>query len=248
MISLNGYKIVPTIFPDKTSQVWKIPQEYLSPVSHIIWEFENEAELIHLAQLQFLLKEINRFTILEIPYLPYARQDKCITNDATFALQPFARIIAGMDFNKIVTFDAHSKVFGQMMDSENIEPTDEINAAIKKTNSALIGYPDGGAWLRYSHLLNREYICAEKKRDPRTGWITELTIKNQTDDFKERSVLIVDDICDGGATFIMFAKLLYKQGASEVSLYTSHGIYSKGIQVLKDAGITRIFNRKGEVL
>ena len=46
----------------------------------------------------------------------------------------------------------------------------------------------------------------------------------------------------------MCAKELYKLGALEVQLFTTHGIYSKGVQVLKDAGIVKIFNRKGEVL
>ena len=48
-------------------------------------------------------------------------------------------------------------------------------------------------------------------------------------------------------TFKLTAEKLLTCGANSVSLYTTHGIYSKGIQTLRDSGISRIFNRKGEV-
>jgi hypothetical protein len=36
-------------------------------------------------------------------------------------------------------------------------------------------------------------------------------------------------------------------GAEEVNLFTSTGIYSKGLQTLKQSGINRIFNQHGEI-
>jgi len=56
MIYLNGQPIEVTIFPDKTSQVWKIPEHFFSYKNEITWEFESESEFIHLAQLVALLK------------------------------------------------------------------------------------------------------------------------------------------------------------------------------------------------
>lgn len=42
MIKLNGYEVKPTIFPDGTSQVWKLPEmSILNSVNVITWEFEN---------------------------------------------------------------------------------------------------------------------------------------------------------------------------------------------------------------
>jgi ribose-phosphate pyrophosphokinase len=64
---------------------------------------------------------------------------------------------------------------------------------------------------------------------------------------KNKSVLIVDDICDGGRTFIEAAKLLYIEGVNNVYLYVTHGLFTKGIQILYDAGIKRIFTYKGEI-
>ncbi|RYF48025.1 MAG: phosphoribosyltransferase [Cytophagaceae bacterium] len=44
--------------------------------------------------------------------------------------------------------------------------------------------------------------------------------------------LIVDDICDGGGTFIGLAAELRKLNPERISLAVSHGIFSKGIDPL----------------
>ena len=46
MIKVQGHRIEPTIFPDETTQVWKLPAEVLSAATvHVDWRFEHEAEL-----------------------------------------------------------------------------------------------------------------------------------------------------------------------------------------------------------
>jgi len=59
-------------------------------------------------------------------------------------------------------------------------------------------------------------------------------------------VLIVDDICDGGMTFKLLARDLLAAGAKEVHPYVTHGIFSKGLDTLKESGIGRFFTYKGE--
>lgn len=76
------------------------------------------------------------------------------------------------------------------------------------------------------------FIHGEKVRDQSTGRITSYEVVGNP---KGKRVLIVDDICDGGATFITLAKALLGQGATEVHLFVSHGIFSKGTRVLFDA-------------
>jgi ribose-phosphate pyrophosphokinase len=59
---------------------------------------------------------------------------------------------------------------------------------------------------------------------------------------------MVDDICDGGMTFIKIAEALTTQyNIKELSLYVSHGLFTKGTEVLRQAGIQRIFTLYGEV-
>jgi len=48
-----------------------------------------------------------------------------------------------------------------------------------------------------------------------------------------KTCIIVDDICDGGRTFITLSRKLKEQGAAKVLLYVTHGIFSQGVDVLK---------------
>ena len=57
----------------------------------------------------------------------------------------------------------------------------------------------------------------------------------------------MDDICDGGATFTLLGYALQAMGVTEIHLYVSHGLFTKGTQVLREAGIKRIFTKVGEI-
>jgi ribose-phosphate pyrophosphokinase len=65
-----------------------------------------------------------------------------------------------------------------------------------------------------------------KERDLRTGALTNF--KTTSDNLEGKTCFIVDDICDGGGTFVGTAKMLKEKGAAKVVLIVSHGIFSKG--------------------
>lgn len=248
MISLNNYKITPTIFPDKTSQVWKIPEETITSNQYdIYWKFESEAEVMHLYQLKYLLDAIHRNTSLYIRYLPYGRQDKDVTNNSTFALRVFIKILRSMNFKSITVFDPHSFLIAD----ENVTiilPAAEVRSIMAKHDFEALCYPDKGAHDKYSPVFSEyKFVTCKKLRDPETGEITSLAFGSNSD-IKGKKFLIVDDICDGGATFIRVAKLLFEYGARDVGLYISHGIFSKGLKVLLDAGISKIFTKEGQII
>lgn len=243
MIKLGDYVVTPTVFPDGTSQVWKIPEENFKS-KLITWEFENEAELSSVIQLAVLYRQINGFKAdLSMPYLVYGRQDKGISNTSTFAKSAIIPILRQL-FTRISTLDAHSEdewVF-------NIAPLEQIGFCVAEANPEIICYPDKGAALRGYENFYRPTINLDKARNQLTGEIIGLCIgQDDIEKIKGKRVLICDDICDGGRTFIEATKLLKESGAKEVYLYTTHGIYSKGTKVLFDSGIDRVFNRKGEV-
>jgi ribose-phosphate pyrophosphokinase len=258
MIRLNGVEIKPTIFPDGTSQVWKIPEDVFK-IRHvleqdIVWDFENEAEFMHVAQLCDLLEARGmQVDCLYIPYFPYARQDKEISNQTTFAKKTFVKLLETLTVKSIHSYDIHSFAHCPKKSSSQ-EPYLEIITSIKKTDSDLICFPDTGAKERYGHLpcfrstssITYETCSFSKERDQSTGHIKNLFL-NELVDVKDKTILIVDDLTDGGMTFKLCAEKLLQCGAKSVNLYTTHGIYSKGIQTLKDSGISRVFNRKGEV-
>ena len=244
--------VVPTIFPDGTSQVWKLPEEIISSLNiKITWNFENERELIDLVSLKEL---INGHIHLHIPYLPYARQDKCRTgewrqnlssnekNNVTFNLKVFAEILNLCQFDLVTAVDVHNEneTLKFIQNFKNIPMTEIINKLADEYDVVL--FPDDGAAARYSSRIgnSKQFTCT-KERDQATGQILSHKCPQLAYPMVG-SVLIVDDICDGGATFISIGKMLKKQKVNfKVGLYVTHGIFSKGKQVLLDAGIQNIY-------
>ena len=250
MISLNGTKITPTIFPDGTSQVWHLPEPLLESVykdyaASILWEFESEAEFLHLAQLKTLVDTYAPVVNLEMPYCPYARQDKRIDNESTFALTTFARLLNALSFNQVTVIDAHNNPRANAINNlVDKSPRGFIEDALKATKADLILFPDAGAVTRYASYDLCDYVYAEKVREQSTGRIVSIEFKGGV---AGKRLLICDDLCDAGGTFKMVAEHALLQGAKEVHLYISHGLFTKGIQTLRDSGIKRIWTRKGEI-
>jgi ribose-phosphate pyrophosphokinase len=252
MIYLNQHKIIPTIFPDKTSQVWKIDESILyNRVNCIKWDFESESEFMHVAQLVDLvnsMSDVKTKLTLWMDYFPYARQDKEVSNTSTFALRTFCKLLSTLKVDNIITQDLHSAIAETYLDNlTNNFPQDAIITALEKSKADIIVYPDKGAKSRYLKKLAMKSITILKERDQLNGNLKIVGFDGDTKDLKGKNVLIVDDLCDGGGTFILAANELKKLDTKTISLYTTHGIYSKGVQVIKDAGISRVFNHKGEV-
>ncbi len=101
--------------------------------------------------------------------------------------------------------------------------------------------PDAGAnkkTMELSKYFNHSnFLRADKNRNLHTGEILETVVYGVI----PPEVIIADDICDGGRTFIELAKVLKAKGAKKVYLYVTHGIFSKGTKPLLDAGIDTIF-------
>lgn len=246
MISLNGVVIKPTLFSDQTSQVWKVPAEAFSAAgASITWDFEQESEFMQLAQLKTLLDKKNIPANLIMKYLPYARQDKEVSNESTFGLITFSRLLNSLNFKEVVAIDPHSEAPYELIKNfTSINPNVALEVATQLTEADLYCYPDKGAVTKYTKMYYHPYVYGKKIRNQSTGAIESLKLEG---DVKGKRVLIVDDICDGGGTFSWMASLLYDSGAKEVNLFVSHGIFSKGLKPLKEAKIERIFTKEGEV-
>lgn len=237
--------VVPTIFPDNTSQVWKLPEEIINSLNvKITWNFEAEREIFDILSLKKLIyKAIN--THLHIPFLPFARQDKYISNETTFNLHILIEMLKLADFNLITAVDVHNPNFCKkwINNFRNIEVIEIIRKSLEYIPTDGLVYPDLGAFKRYNYLENKKVLC-EKVRNQSTGEITGHRIVDMDglDLATAKRLLIIDDICDGGATFISITKMLKEINPELfVDLYVTHGIFSKGKQVLYDAGIQNIY-------
>lgn len=249
MIAINGEALPVTRFPDGTTQVWKLDTRHLTGEESAVvrWKFENEAEVMHLAQLSFLLQASGVTSFLDIEFLPYARQDKQVSNDTTFALRPFAALLNAMAWDVIAIWDPHSMAALDLIHRSHARYyTDEAKAAFATSGSTVLCLPDAGASAKYGPMFRSlPLVHASKVRDQSSGHLMTGGLSGEP--VSGQRVLIVDDICDGGATFIGLASKLRDAGATEVSLFVSHGIFSRGVKALTDAGIARVFIPKGEV-
>lgn len=180
---------------------------------------------------------------LFLPYLPYSRYDRHMYRGDAFGLKVFAQVINAMNFNIICTLDVHSDVAGAAINNLYVTPQQEIlmTHRLAEDYDAVVA-PDAGAEkkaLKSANALQCELVTLSKNRNVMTGEITGLSLSSGV--VKGKKCLIVDDICDGGSTFIHAAKKLYDLGAERVDLYVTHGIFTKGVDVLRKAGIKNIY-------
>lgn len=249
-----------TVFPDGTSQVWQLGT--INPTYHgedssvlvVYWDFECESEVFQFLQLQRLILSISDEIKIHLvcPYLPYARQDKPVGDDQCFALDVLFSCLgqnSRLCIDRIVTFDVHNparvrqlcrdyvpELFDYGNRLVNISPDIEIRDFASSINPDLIVFPDKGAMERYKDIFGifeLDTLFFEKVRDQQTGNITSLRPSKEIP--PHNTALVIDDICDGGRTFVEVAKFL---GKSVKHLYVSHGLFSaeNGVQKLHDAG------------
>lgn len=236
MITLNGKKINITHFPDRTCQVWKV-EGIEDENCEIVWDYENDMEIFHLCQLLSLHTACSikndtpdRKATVFIPYMPYARQDKDVDNEQTFALETLMGIFFMFTYNiHIKTVDIHSNKILEFVHEElytNLYPISLIER-IQKYDVLI--FPDKGAKERYSDLFGdiKSYSLT-KVRNQQTGEITHMEFNEADVDITGASVAVVDDICDGGRTFIGVSDAIdqLSQSIAKKDLVITHGIFS----------------------
>ncbi|MNK99822.1 Ribose-phosphate pyrophosphokinase [compost metagenome] len=173
---------------------------------------------------------------LFIPYFPAARQDRVMIPGEPLSVKVYADIINAMQLNKVFVFDAHSEVTPALLNNSTVIPNytfiKEVLNRIGE-NVKLIS-PDGGALkkiYKVSEFLGGvEVVECSKSRDVKTGKLSGFKVYNE--DLQGTDCLIVDDICDGGGTFVGLAEELKKKNAGKLYLAVSHGIFNKGFEVL----------------
>lgn len=197
----------------------------------------NSSEVMRLLLLDNALEQMRISYNLHVPYFPYARQDRVCNPGEAFSLDVMGRLLFNNILPASVTIvDPHSSVIKRWCGEENIISQKEVICKweglcnfIKKGDVVLVA-PDKGALHKTKEVAEEfdvPFIHAEKVRDPFTTKITHTEVNADIDSTKH--YLILDDICDGGRTFIELTKVLRNKGATKVSLYVTHGIFSAGI-------------------
>jgi ribose-phosphate pyrophosphokinase len=175
---------------------------------------------------------------LHIPYLPYARQDRLVQPGEPLSIKVIAQLLNALPNTKISAYDVHSDVTTALLNNftnySNHSFVTKVLATLSP-NITLVA-TDAGAYKKIFALaqnlkLTNPIISCTKARDAATGQIKNLDICSPS--LQGSPCLIIDDICDGGTTFIQVAQALQNKNAGAIYLAVSHGIFSKGIQVLQ---------------
>jgi ribose-phosphate pyrophosphokinase len=186
---------------------------------------------------------------LYIPYCLGGRSDiKFEEGGLNYIKSVIAPIINLQKFTSVTVIDPHSIALENCID--NLKKIDNslladwaiTDISTKGSNFKLVS-PDAGALKKiFSTAKSIGYkdkvIVAEKVRDLPTGKIIHTHVPlegtNPTDNF-----IIIDDICDGGRTFVEIAKTIkshvwtrdeYFKG--KIYLIVTHGIFSAGFTEL----------------
>ena len=178
-----------------------------------------------------------------MPYLPFARQDRVMVDGEPLSIKVFANLINSIGFKAVEIFDPHSEV-GLALIENSIGVSNHflVTMSLLDKQDFTIVSPDAGAYKKIFKLCQElkyeDAIClCNKTRDVSNGNITGVTC--DTTDFNGKDLYIIDDICDGGGTFVLLANELRKRNCGKINLIVTHGIFSKGIEALE--GIDHIY-------
>lgn len=171
---------------------------------------------------------------LNIRYLLGARMDRAIDAMSPMTLAVIARMINSCGFSKVTILDVHSPAALHMIhNSKTVVPQLALNQVLNTGSFDAVVVPDKGAVDRIRmYAFSPGIVFCVKRRDPQTGKLSGFAVDHSMIPLEGANLLIVDDICDGGGTFTGLAEvLLAEHGAKSVSLFVTHGIFSKGLPI-----------------
>lgn len=170
---------------------------------------------------------------LDIPYFPYSRQDRVCHAGESFALKVAFDILATAGV-RIYTRDMHSNAHLDF--PPIVHNTKQHELALGLPEYDLLVGPDAGSAKKVSGVaksMQTKFILLNKSR---VGRSIEIEVPDTHHPIKGR-VCIVDDLCDGGGTFIAAANALFAasddRAITQLDLYVTHGFFTAGIEKLK---------------
>ena len=248
MLTAKNFKYKRINFPCGEMHI-RVEEVNAEPLS-ILFEFDKNEDIIELLLVCDALKRMGQsLAELTMPYIPFARQDRVGVEGECFSLRVFADVLNGLRLKRIVVTDPHSDVATALIDNCVVIKQADIfvETLTNKADYWLIS-PDAGA-LKKTYALAAKVktlgvVECGKHRNMVDGQITGVIV--HAEDLKGKDCYIVDDICDGGRTFIEIAKCLKLKNCGKIVLLVTHGFFTKGLNVF-DGLIDEIYTRKGKI-
>lgn len=228
--SQEGVRFI--LFPDNQPHVI-VEGVRAGDEAEVTCSLTGSVQIMHLLQVANALDHLTaRKKLLIIPYLMAARYDRLMQPGDSFDLEVVAGLINSCHFEKVLLFDVHSEVATRLIkNSVNIKNKQMVEQ-YRFPNAVLI-CPDAGASKKVNEYFSwnenlKDIVYCNKKRELITGKLNlEVPDPEKCED---RNCVIIDDICDGGATFLAIAEQIKPK---HLTLIVTHGIFSKGFAALE---------------
>jgi ribose-phosphate pyrophosphokinase len=229
---------------------------------------KNSNDLMDLILVTDILRNAGKQPdVLEIPYMPYGRQDRRHQHGSSDALRVVSKLINGLGYKHVVVYEPHSSYTNALIDNcvsvSMTEAAEKFISALDDPGEIMLVSPDKGATYRVEDLSYKtglEMATVSKRRQPDDE--TWLSIERIEDKMLGKHMVVIDDICDGGATFLQLAKYVAEEMSKRqsdfepeekprMSLFVAHGIFKHGCIPLKQyypiIGTTDSFYQGSEV-
>lgn len=227
-------------FPDGEVQVEIQPynRKYVSHV-WITTRITNGNDLFILMQAVDILKRNGTRFSLKILYLMGARMDRVMDFNRPFTLDIVANIINSFGAECVQLVEPHSHESLLRIKNSVVYYSVTTQVAIRQIPDTVLVFPDRGAYERYIESnsdFNAECVICTKERDEATGKIIKFSVENPEVVKKPyKQLYVIDDLCDGGGTFVATAKMLRELNpAAKLTIQVTHMVNPKGITNLSE--------------
>jgi ribose-phosphate pyrophosphokinase len=187
-----------------------------------------------------------RITVV-IPFYGYARQDKKHRGREPITARLMADLFKTAGADRLMAVDLHTSQIQGFFDG----PVDHLFALpllaqyvgnrIDRSKITIVS-PDAGRVRvaeRWTDTLNAPLAIIHKRRDPMVA--NEVKVHEVVGDVRGRTCVIVDDMIDTGGTIVKAADALFDNGAADVIVTATHGVFSgAAIDRLKNSRISEV--------
>lgn len=218
------------LFPDR--EIFVEIQESVEGRDVFVLQSLGENPSVDLMELLIMLDALKRAEAGSItavlPYYPYARQDRIDRPGVPITAKLVADLLTQAGATRLITMDLHSEQIEgffnmpcrHLLSRKLLIP---YCAALNLDNMIAAAPDKGGIKIAtaYAKALDLPIALIDKERIDSFQVVMRLFLG----DVKDKTVLLVDDLCSTGGTLVNAAEVCEKQGAERIIAVIGHGVF-----------------------
>lgn len=168
---------------------------------------------------------------LYIYKMPYAQQDRICKEGESHTLSVVAKLINDIGASKVTICDPHSNVCEALINNIHVvSQYDIFKDMFMSWRDIVLVAPDAGAQKKVFAFAKRVgaagVICCDKLRDFNTNKIIRTVLNASPSEVEGKNLVVLDDICLKGGTFLALAGLLLPYKPAQLNLFVTHGVFN----------------------